>query len=98
MIGSLVAQVLHGRLPLIGVGQIQTKDDVEAALSLGYDLAAVGKSLLYDPQWMEKILSGNQPISALSVDRMHEACVPERMFNALFERRQAMNVRFEPAI
>lgn len=95
VVGKWVAELLQGRMPLIGVGQIHTEGDLNAAFDLGYDLMAVGKSLIYDPQWFEKIAHGEYPAGALSEKTYREHLVPHAMFQALSARRTVMNVRFE---
>ncbi|MGF7194776.1 NADH-dependent flavin oxidoreductase [Staphylococcus pasteuri] len=47
-------------IPLIGVGSISQKQDAEEALELGYDLLAVGKAYLIEPNWTEKIINDQE--------------------------------------
>lgn len=95
VVGKWIAELLKGRMPLIGVGQIHTEGDLNAAFDLGYDLVAVGKSLIYDPQWFEKIAHGEYPAGALSEKTYRELLVPDAMFQVLSARRSMMGVRFE---
>lgn len=59
IIHSIVKRI-RGRVPLIAVGGIQTSQDVRAVLELGIPMIAVGKSLLLDPDWTEKITEGRE--------------------------------------
>lgn len=43
------------KIPVIGVGGIVNRQDAEAALAAGYDLAAVGKACIAYPDWAERI-------------------------------------------
>ncbi|MFD1418678.1 NADH-dependent flavin oxidoreductase [Companilactobacillus keshanensis] len=49
---------INGRMPLIGVGGVTTKEDSEAILNSG-ELIAVGGQMLLDPHFVGKILSGH---------------------------------------
>lgn len=49
------ARVAKGHVPLIGVGSIETPEDAEAALAGGADLVALGRELLREPQWVQKV-------------------------------------------
>ena len=50
---------IAGRLPLIGVGDVRSKQDAEAILAHG-EVVAVGRSLLIDPHWTKKVLEGKE--------------------------------------
>lgn len=54
-----VHQAIKGRLPLIGVGDVRTKEDAEAVLA-NADLVAVGRAILIDPHWASKTISGKE--------------------------------------
>ncbi|NKD36823.1 FAD-dependent oxidoreductase [Enterococcus casseliflavus] len=42
-------------IPIIGVGSILQREDAEAALEIGYDLLAIGKGFLVEPNWVQMI-------------------------------------------
>ncbi|HRJ27893.1 MAG TPA: hypothetical protein PLO61_10345 [Fimbriimonadaceae bacterium] len=56
-----VHRALGGRVPLIGVGQIQTLDDAERCLQLGCELVAIGRAAITEPEWPMVALAGGQP-------------------------------------
>jgi len=95
VIGTVLAQRLDGRMPLIGVGQVKTLDDAQCALDLGFNLVAVGKSLIYDPDWVAKIFAGETPFDSLSETRRETVKVPKAMFDKLYQLRDWLNVCFE---
>lgn len=51
-----IYETINGRIPLISVGQIHTRKDLEAALQHS-DIAAIGSAVLLDPHWIQKILT-----------------------------------------
>ena len=55
-----IIKKINGRVPLIGVGQIKTKQDAQRVLDAGIPLFALGKALLLDPDWAEKVVSGRE--------------------------------------
>ncbi|MGE7910481.1 NADH-dependent flavin oxidoreductase [Lysinibacillus xylanilyticus] len=54
-----IHEKINGRLPLIGVGDVRTKEDAENILE-NAELVAVGRSLLIDPHWTSKVLEGKE--------------------------------------
>ena len=55
-----IIKKINDRVPLIGVGQIETKQDAQRVLDAGVPLFALGKALLLDPDWTEKVVSGRE--------------------------------------
>lgn len=48
------------RIPIIGVGSIHTPDDAIKALETDVPLIALGRQLIVEPDWMNKIASGRE--------------------------------------
>lgn len=61
---AYIKEKVADRIPLVGVGSIETAEDIENTLEFA-DLAAVGQSMLVDPDWAKKILTG-QPVKHIS--------------------------------
>ena len=55
-----ILHVIAGRKPLIEVGNVQTPEDVEEALRDGASLVAMGRELLREPNWIEKVKAGDE--------------------------------------
>ncbi|WP_052320151.1 oxidoreductase [Klebsiella aerogenes] len=53
VIATSLLEKIAGRKPLVGVGKIRNKEDVESALKLGYDHVAIGTALLLNPNWID---------------------------------------------
>jgi 2,4-dienoyl-CoA reductase-like NADH-dependent reductase (Old Yellow Enzyme family) len=56
---ALIAEEIAGRAPLMGVGSVWSRADAENVLALGADLVAVGRAALAEPEWAQKIRSGD---------------------------------------
>ena len=59
MIEEIIKKI-NNRVPLIGVGEIGAKQDEQRVLDAGIPLFALGKALLLDPVWTEKVVSGRE--------------------------------------
>lgn len=55
-----ILTVIDGRKPLIEVGSVQTPTDAEMALNEGATLVAMGRELLREPNWVEKVRLGDE--------------------------------------
>lgn len=54
-----VHQTINDRIPLIGVGSIETKEDAKKVLEKS-EFAALGRALLAEPHWTRKVLNGRE--------------------------------------
>ncbi|MDN3016955.1 NADH-dependent flavin oxidoreductase [Paenibacillus sp. BSR1-1] len=67
-----VHEKINGRVPLIGVGDIRTKQDAEDTLT-NAEIVTVGRSLIIDPHWTRKVLEGKEDtIRRVLVDQDRE--------------------------
>ncbi|MGM9891707.1 NADH-dependent flavin oxidoreductase [Limosilactobacillus sp.] len=55
-----ILKTIAGRKPLIEVGSIQPPADAENVLSTGASLVAMGRELLREPNWVEKVAAGDE--------------------------------------
>ena len=60
---AYIHQKANGRVPIVGVGGVQTQADVEYVLE-NAELSAVGRAMVYDPDWAGKVLN-KQPVHRL---------------------------------
>ncbi|EOQ21856.1 MULTISPECIES: NADH-dependent flavin oxidoreductase [Bacillus] len=75
------------RIPLIGVGAIQTADDALKALQSGIPLLALGKELLIEPEWIKKIERDEEQNIALRIspEDQNRLVIPDPMWKKLWE-------------
>lgn len=67
-IATRVLNVISKRIPLIGVGNIETREQVEDALEMGYDLVSLGLIALADKNVADKIKNNEIPSKVFTVD------------------------------
>ncbi len=84
---SQFAQHTHGIIPLIGIGSVETPEDVTAAMADGADLVAIGREFIREPQWVQKV--ANNDLSSIrtqiSPSDMDELAIPPVMQTYLRE-------------
>jgi NADH:flavin oxidoreductases, Old Yellow Enzyme family len=84
VVGAELHRYIGGRLSLIGVGRVLSADDLAKAFDCGYELVAVGRALIADAQWVQKVQRG-EAVSPLPITRTHVAQhdMPKRMFEVM---------------
>nr|WP_106785157.1 NADH-dependent flavin oxidoreductase [Lysinibacillus timonensis] len=78
-------ETINGRVPLIGVGSIYTANDARKALNTGVALLALGREIIIDPDWVQKVAGGKEDeiITKLHKDKQEELVVPDPLWNAI---------------
>ncbi len=81
---ALVAQ-LNGRVPLIGVGSVWSADDALNVLDSGSALVALGRSLIVEPDWAQKVEAGQEAglRTELTPDEQAALVVPDPLWKAI---------------
>lgn len=76
-----LVQQLAGRKPLIGVGSVEKPTDAEAGLTMGADLVAMGREFIREPQWVEKVVDGDEASIRyqISPSELDELAIPRAM-------------------
>ncbi|MGF7035429.1 2,4-dienoyl-CoA reductase-like NADH-dependent reductase (Old Yellow Enzyme family) [Paenibacillus mucilaginosus] len=76
---------IGGRVPLIGVGSIHRPEEAVEVLEKGVPLVAVGRELIMEPDWVEKIESGREAEirTTLSRSAQQELVVPDGLWQAI---------------
>ncbi|MEH7380287.1 NADH-dependent flavin oxidoreductase [Bacillus sp. JJ1533] len=78
-------ETINNRVPLIGVGSIYTAEDARNAFKTGVSLLALGRELIIDPDWVQKIAEGKEDEIITKVDKtkQHELVIPDPLWNAI---------------
>ncbi|RCW45436.1 NADH-dependent flavin oxidoreductase [Paenibacillus prosopidis] len=56
-------------VPVIGVGAVRTPDDALKALETGIPLVAIGRELIIEPDWVEKIAEGREAEIKMTISK-----------------------------
>ncbi|MED4582697.1 hypothetical protein P9578_07855 [Brevibacillus choshinensis] len=52
-------QVMSNKKPLIGIGSVEQPEDAEAVIHGGAALVAIGRELIREPKWVQKVETGD---------------------------------------
>ncbi|SET53244.1 2,4-dienoyl-CoA reductase [Salinibacillus kushneri] len=82
---AYLLETINNRVPLIGVGSIYTADDAKNALDTGVPLLALGREIIIDPDWVQKLAEGKEEeiITELDTDKQKELVVPDPLWNII---------------
>ncbi|KAB8138925.1 NADH-dependent flavin oxidoreductase [Gracilibacillus oryzae] len=78
-------ETINDRLPLIGVGSIYSAEDAKEAFATGVPFIALGRELIIDPDWVEKLEAGKEEeiVTELNKNRQEELVVPDPLWNII---------------
>jgi 2,4-dienoyl-CoA reductase-like NADH-dependent reductase (Old Yellow Enzyme family) len=82
---ELIVEHVNGRVPVMAAGSMVTSDDVATALDKGLSLAAVGHTLIMNPDWVEKVQNGKEAEieTAIKTSKVSELVLPEKLWNVI---------------
>ncbi|WKX26144.1 flavocytochrome c [Tatumella ptyseos] len=69
------------KVPVIGVGGIVNRSDVDQALAAGYDLLAVGKACIVYPDWWQRLHSGETLTLEMESTQREALFIPEPLWH-----------------
>lgn len=75
-------------VPVIGVGSIYTADDAIKAIQTGVSMIALGRELIIDPDWVEKVRQGKESEieTKLKKDAQSRLVVPKPLWQLIVSR------------
>jgi 2,4-dienoyl-CoA reductase-like NADH-dependent reductase (Old Yellow Enzyme family) len=78
-------ETINNRVPLIGVGSIYSAEDARKAFETGIPLLALGRELIIDPDWVQKVAEGKEADIVTEIDKskQQELVVPDPLWNAI---------------
>nr|WP_304220523.1 NADH-dependent flavin oxidoreductase [Fredinandcohnia onubensis] len=78
-------ETINNRVPLIGVGSIYTADDARKAFNTGVPLLALGRELIIDPDWVQKVAEDkeNEIVTKIDKTKQKELVIPDPLWNAI---------------
>ena len=86
---EVVHNTIQGKIPLVGVGGIRNREDVEQVLKYA-ELAAIGQQMIVDPDWAEKLLENREDefVTKPFEEAYKELYLPSPLYNFLKARYQ----------
>jgi 2,4-dienoyl-CoA reductase-like NADH-dependent reductase (Old Yellow Enzyme family) len=82
---EIIQERVGDRIPVIGVGSIYQAEDALKALETGVPLLALGRELIIDPDWVEKIENGREAEIVTKIDKnaQDRLVVPDPLWQAI---------------
>lgn len=82
---EIIQERVGDRVPVIGVGSIYAADDAADALQTGVPLLALGRELIIDPDWVEKVENGREAEIETKIDKsaQERLVVPDPLWQAI---------------
>ncbi|WP_342048865.1 NADH-dependent flavin oxidoreductase [Bacillus sp. OTU530] len=82
---ELIVEHVNGRVPLMAAGSMVTANDVASALDKGLSLAAIGHTLIMNPDWVEKVQNGKEAEieTAIKTSKVSELELPEKLWGII---------------
>ena len=82
---EIIQETVGERVPVIGVGSIYSADDAVKALTSGIPLIALGREILIDPDWVQKIEQGleNEIVTKLDINKQQELVMPDPLWKRI---------------
>lgn len=83
-IPNIISTTVNGRIPLIGVGTVRTPTDADKVMEYA-ELVALGRQLVVDPKWIEKIEEGHPEKihTEINLSSQHELYIPAELWNQI---------------
>ena len=84
---ELVSEKINKRVPLVAVGSVHTGDEAIHALETKADFVALGREIIMDPNWIEKIQNEKEDETTVTISRkpQKELVIPDKLFSAMLD-------------
>ncbi|MCL6571698.1 MAG: NADH-dependent flavin oxidoreductase [Bacillus sp. (in: Bacteria)] len=82
---EIIQERIGDRIPIIGVGSIHTADEALKALKTGVPLLALGREIIMDPDWVQKVAEGKESeiVTIIDKTKQEELVVPDPLWQAI---------------
>ncbi|WP_019413410.1 NADH-dependent flavin oxidoreductase [Paenisporosarcina sp. TG20] len=84
---EIIQESVGNRVPVIGVGSIYSAEDARIALTSGIPLIGLGRELLIDPDWVQKVEQGHEEeiVTKLNINNQQELVMPTPLWNRILK-------------
>ncbi|CPR15582.1 flavocytochrome c [Brenneria goodwinii] len=91
------------KVPVMGVGGVVNKEDIELALEHGYDMVAVGKACIAYPDWIDRIARDERIELFIDNTKREDLIIPEPLWrfslvDAMIRDMSLSSKKFKPGI
>ncbi|WP_047154106.1 NADH-dependent flavin oxidoreductase [Aneurinibacillus tyrosinisolvens] len=82
---EIIQERVGNQVPVMGVGSIHTADEALKAIETGIPLLALGRELIMEPDWVEKVEQGRESEirTTLTKDDQERLVVPDPLWQAI---------------
>ncbi|ULT54644.1 NADH-dependent flavin oxidoreductase [Neobacillus drentensis] len=82
---EIIQERVGDKVPVFGVGSLYTADDVLKAFQSGVPFIAMGRELIIDPDWVQKVKEGREAEIETKIDKskQQELVVPDPLWQAI---------------
>lgn len=82
---EIIQERVGDKVPVIGVGSLYTADEVLKAFQSGVPFIAMGRELIIDPDWVQKVKEGREAEIVTKIDKskQQELVVPDPLWQAI---------------
>jgi len=82
---EIIQERVGDKVPVIGVGSLYTADDVLKAFQSGVPFIAMGRELIIDPDWVQKVKEGREAeiITKIDKSKQQDLVVPDPLWQAI---------------
>lgn len=82
---ELIVEHVNSRIPLLAAGSMVTPGDAAKGLDKGLNLAVIGHALITDPDWIDKVQSGQESDiqTAIKAANINTIELPEKLWAVL---------------
>ncbi|MED1599831.1 NADH-dependent flavin oxidoreductase [Alkalihalophilus marmarensis] len=82
---TMIQDRVGNKVPIIGVGSLHTPDDVKKALDTGVPFVSLGRELIMEPKWIEKVQAGQESDIATTLSRKDQETlvIPDVLWSAI---------------
>jgi 2,4-dienoyl-CoA reductase-like NADH-dependent reductase (Old Yellow Enzyme family) len=82
---EIIQERVGERIPVIGVGSIYTPDEALRAIQTWVPLLALGRELIIDPDWVQKVTEGkeNEIVTEINKNNQEQLVIPDPLWQAI---------------
>lgn len=85
-VGMQIINKVCGRVPVMGAGSVTDMTSAQEALDMGYDLIQLGRSIIMNPDWVDKAKNGEPIRQSLKLSEAESLYIPEGLLKQIKAR------------